>query len=180
MIKLILLLICLFTFASFSNNFAQNDWSRIVYYNSNGENSPELKKYYIISINRSGEGKLEYFKDGKVNEYEFQTGKNSLNKFNSLLNKSGIYKTDSQELKSEDFKGNISLMNMTIYFEKTKENYLRYSGKEFSEEEIAEKRKEPYIAIPSEYNVKYAEMINKIYLGLEFLVPDKIWNEALK
>lgn len=179
MIKLILLLICLFTFASFSNNYAQNEWIRIVYYNSNGENSPELKKYYIITLNSSGEGKLEFYKSGKVNEYEFQTSRKSLNKFNNLLNKSGIYKTDSQELKSEDFKGNSSLLNMTIYFEKTKENFLQYSGKEYSEEEIEEKRKEPYLAIPTEYNVKYAEMINKIYLGLEFLVPDKIWNEAL-
>ena len=179
MVKLISLIICLYTFVSFSDNYAQNEWSKIVYYNSNGENSTELKMYYIITVNSSGEGKLEYFNIGKVNEYVFQSGKKSFNKFKSILNKSGIFNTDPQDLKSEDQKGAKSLSNMTIYFEKTKESYMKYSGKEYSAEEIEEKRKEPFLAIPTEYNVKYSEMINKIYLGIEFLVPNKIWNEAL-
>jgi hypothetical protein len=179
MLKLISLLFCLYTFASFSDMYAQNEWNKIVYYSSNGENSPELKTYYIITVNSSGEGKLEYFKSGKVNEYEFQSGKKSLNKYKNLLVKSGVFKLEPQDLKSESLTGNRSLSNMTIYFEKTKENYLHYSGKEVSDEEIEEKRKEPFLAIPTEYNVKYSEMINKIYLGIEFLVPDKIWNEAL-
>ena len=179
MTKLILVVICLFTFTFSSNTFAQNEWSRIVYYNSNMENTPELKTYYIITINSTGEGKLEYFSSGKVKEYEFQSGKKSLNNFNSLINKSGIYKVNPQDIKSTDLTGTKSLSNMTIYFEKTKDNYVHYNGKEYTEEEIAEKRKEPFLAIPTEYNEKYSKMINKIYLGIEFLVPDKIWNEAL-
>ncbi len=179
MTKIILLFACLYTFTFSSNNYAQNEWSRIVYYNSNGENSPESKIYYIITVNSSGEGKLEYFSSGKVREYEFQSGKKSLNNFNSLLNKSGIYKVDPQDIKSTELTGTKSLTNMTIYFDKTRENYIHYNGKEYTEEEIAEKRKEPFIAVPTEYNEKYSEMINKIYLGIEFLVSDKIWNEAL-
>ena len=179
MTKLILLVTCLFTFTFSSNNYAQNEWSKIVYYSSNGENAPELKIYYIITVNSSGEGKLEYFSSGKVKEYEFQSGKKTLNNFNSLLNKSGIYKVDPQDIKSDDLTGTRSLSNITIYFEKTRDNYIHYNGKEYTEEEIAEKRKEPFLAIPTEYNVKYSNMVNKIYLGIEYLVPDKIWNEAL-
>ena len=179
MTKLILLVTCLLTFTFSSNIYSQNEWSRIVYYNSNGEDSPELKTYYIITVKSSGEGKLEYFSNNKAKEYEFQSGKKSLNNFNSLLNKSGIYKVSPQDIKSTDLTGTKSLSNMTIYFEKTKESYMKYSGKEYSAEEIEEKRKEPFLAIPTEYNVKYSEMINKIYLGIEFLVPNKIWNEAL-
>ena len=179
MTKLILLVTCLLTFTFSSNIYSQNEWSRIVYYNSNGEDSPELKTYYIITVKSSGEGKLEYFSNNKAKEYEFQSGKKSLNNFNSLLNKSGIYKIDPQNIKSDDLTGTRSLSNMTIYFEKTKDNYVHYNGKEYTEEEIAEKRKEPFLAIPTEYNEKYSIMINKIYLGIEFLVPDKIWNEAL-
>ena len=85
MVKLISLIICLYTFVSFSDNYAQNEWSKIVYYNSNGENSTELKMYYIITVNSSGEGKLEYFNIGKVNEYEFQSGKKSFNKFKRII-----------------------------------------------------------------------------------------------
>ena len=179
MTKLILLVTCLFTFTFSSNTYTQNEWSRIVYYNSNGENSSELKTYYIITVNNTGGGKLEYFISGKVKEYEFQSGKKSLNKFNSLLNESGIYNVDPQDIKSADLTGTKSLSNMTIYFEKTRENYIHYNGKEYTEEEIAEKRKEPFLALPTEYNEKYSKMINKIYLGIEFLVPDKIWNEAM-
>ena len=179
MTKLILLVTCLLTFTFSSNIYSQNEWSRIVYYNYNAENAPELKTYYIITVESTGKGKLEYFSSGKVKEYEFQSGKKSLNNFNSLLNKSGIYKVNPQDIKSTDLTGTKSLSNMTIYFEKTKENYVHYNGKEYSEEEIAEKRKEPFLAVPTEHNEKYSKMINKIYLGIEFLVPDKIWNEAL-
>lgn len=169
--------LCLFTLPSVT--FSQNEWTRIVYYNSNGENSIEAKKYFIITVSSEGDGKLEYFSKSKVNEYEFQIGIKSMEKFNSLLNNSGIYKIDQTDLKSDIPAQNSSVLNMTVYFKKTRENYLQYNGKEFSEEEIAEKRKEPFISIPSDYNLKYSGMVNKIYTGLEFLVPDKIWDKAV-
>lgn len=157
---------------------SQDDWSRIVYYNSNGENSMNTKKYYIITVRKNGAGKLEYFSNSTVKEYEFQTGKKSMQTFNSLLKKSGIFKIDPQDIKSDSSLNKSSVLNMTIYFEKTEENYLHYNGKEVSEEELAEKRKEPFLAVPSDYNLKYSEMINKIYTELEFLVPESIWKKA--
>jgi hypothetical protein len=162
-----------------SEIFSQNEWSRIVYYNSNGENYPESKRYYIITVNNDGNGKLEYFNSGKVKEYEFHTGNKSMKNFNSLLIKSGIYNIDPTDIKSDIPLHSNSILNMTIFFEKTKENYLHYNGKEFSEEEIAEKRKEPFLAVPTDYNLYYAEMVNKIYTGLEFLVPDNVWEKAV-
>lgn len=182
MFKFILIIfltkLCIFTLAA--DSFSQSDWSRIVYNNSNGENSADAKKYYIITIRRNGSGKLEYFSSGKVNEYEFQSGKKSMESFNSLLKKSGIFKINPEDIKSDTPLRTGSVLNMTLYFEKTKENYLHYNGKEFSEEEIEEKRKEPFLAVPADYNLKYAEMINGIYTGLEFLVPDNIWKKAEK
>ncbi|HMS33828.1 MAG TPA: hypothetical protein PKC91_07060 [Ignavibacteria bacterium] len=181
MLKSFLLLISIkfFIFILPANILPQSDWSRIVYYNSSGENSAETKNYYIITIRSNGSGKLEYYRSGKVNEYEFQSGKKSMESFNSLLKKSGIFKVNPDDLKSDARPPN-SVLNMTLYFEKTKENYLHYNGKEFTEEEIEEKRKEPFLSVPAEYNLNYAEMINGIYTGLEFLVPDKIWEKAEK
>ncbi len=174
----ILIIAKLFILSLPSEILSQDNWSRIVYYNSNGENSADTKKYYIITIRSSGSGKLEYFSNGNIKEYEFQAGKKSIQNFNSLLNKSGIFKIDPEDIKSDSPVQTSSVLNMTIYFEKTKENYLHYNGKEVSEEEIAEKRKEPFLAVPTDYNLKYSDMINKIYTGLEFVVPESIWKKA--
>ena len=177
-IKLVLFLSVIYLILPLSL-FSQNDWNRIVYYNSSGESSNGVKPYYIITIRNNGNGKLEYFKGGFAKEYEFHSGKSSMKKFNTLLDQSGIYSIDPQDIKSEVPLQSPAVLNMTLFFEKTKENYLHYNNKEFTEEEIEEKRKEPFLAVPSDYNIKYSEMINKIYTGLENLVPDETWEAAM-
>ncbi len=142
---------------------AQYPWSKLAYFHSTGEVSPDIKLQYLIEVGEDGSGKLEYTKYMRTGIYEFKASKNPLHKITSKIEKSGILDADTLELRgSNEYTGQSAYM-LTIFLDKP-------SG--------WKKRKSPVVIVRATADEKYREKAFDIFEDMEILVPGDVWRKA--
>lgn len=147
---------------------ARYKWEKISYYHATGPVSPEYQYNYNILIDEEGNGKLEYTKSGKTNVYNFNVSKRNVNALNKAILSSKVLSVSSDELKSEKnlIGGPVNSCTITLPFP---------DEEEYDENE---KEKPPVIIIPNFVTENYSAGVNNLYLLMETLVPDSIWEQA--
>ena len=184
--KIILLL---FLFAGINIANAVYDWESLSYTHSSEKGPDNSRTYYIITIDKDGSGKLEFFKSGKVSMNEFRVSRKTLNHLNEVMEKKKIFDIDPKELNSDKPVTNENVYTMTItlgreygeehedkFREQIREEHENDSEKENEKEE--EKEKPMVIPVPANINPEFKKRFYDLYYEIEMAVPDRIWKDA--
>lgn len=179
----------MFLFTGINIASAEYDWESLSYTHSAEKGPDNSRTYYIITIDKDGIGKIEFFKSGKVSLHDFRISRKTLNHLNEVIEKKKIFDIDPKDLNSDKPVVNENVYTMTItlgrefgeerenkYKDKKPEEYENESEKENEEEK--EKEKPMVIPVPANINPEFKKKFYDLYYEIEMAVPDKIWKDA--
>jgi hypothetical protein len=179
-------LIILFLIPFFNSVNAQYNWENISYTHSASSNADNSRTYYIINIDKNGNGKLEYFSDGKVDTKEYKISRKNLNFLNSKIKQSGIYKVNPKDLAADTPQSTDYVYTMTLTLdEEFGKNYeykfdrskLEGHEKRKKDNEEDEGEKLQVIPVPNNLKPEYKKNFYNLYHDIELIVPNYVWRE---
>ncbi len=179
-------LLLVFVAISLNSVNAQYDWESLSYSHFTVSGDDNSKTYYLINIDKTGKGKLEYFKSGKVHFSEYKVSRKKLNHLNEKIERSGMLKLKPADLKSDSPVSSANLYTMTLTLDRefgeeyekdtgAKELYEK-SEKENDKEEESEKPQ--VIPVPDNLKSEYRKIFYDLYYEIEKVVPEKAWKDA--
>lgn len=182
-------LLFIFIVISLNSVNAQYDWERLSYSHFTGSGEDNSKTYYLINIDKSGKGRLEYFKSGKVHVAEYTVSRKKLNHLNEKIEKSGMLKLNPADLKSDNPVSSSNLYTMTLVLEKdfgeehekqtgSKELHEKENENEKENEKEEESEKPQIIPVPDNLKSEYRKIFYDLYYEIEKAVPEKAWKDA--
>lgn len=144
---------------------AQNKWEKLEYYYNVGSLPPPYHYSYTVTIDKDGKGNLKYLggyesTDKNTSEYTFELSTGELKKLRKEIKNSGILNLDIEQRPGEKIPDGGHSDNLQIY-SKDDDGKLQCIK-----------------SIPSYPDLKYENILNKLYETIKKSVPENIWKEV--
>jgi hypothetical protein len=146
---------------------AQNKWEKIEYYFNVGSLPPPYHYSYTIAIDKEGNGKMQYVgayvsTESNTSEYTFGLSKKNLKKLKKEIKESNILNLDIKSRPNEEIPDGGHSDGLQIFgYDKNDETNKVVSIK----------------IIPPYPELKYENVLNKLYKTITNSVPEDIWKD---